>query len=136
VLYLLDTNILSDLERNPSGSVAVRLAQVESLPDMVIATSIVVVCEARFGVRKRGSPALEQRVEQILAKISVLPLDGKVAEIYAEVRLELERKGQPIGANDLLIAAHALALDAVLVTDNVGEFGRVTGLRVENWLRS
>jgi tRNA(fMet)-specific endonuclease VapC len=79
VLYLLDTNILSDLERNPSGSVAMRLAQVESVEDTAIATSVVVACEARFGIRKRGSNILEQRVEKILAKIHVLPLDAGIA---------------------------------------------------------
>ena len=63
------------------------------------------------------------------------PLDAPADERYAVVRDHLARDGKPIGANDLLIAAHALALEATLVTDNTGEFSRVPGLKIENWLR-
>lgn len=71
----------------------------------------------------------------VLSALDVLPIDAAADHCYAGIRLTLERAGTPIGANDLLIAAHALALDLTLVTDNIGEFRRVPGLRVENWLR-
>jgi tRNA(fMet)-specific endonuclease VapC len=133
--YLLDTNILSDLEKNPRGSVARVLAEREALPDTNLQTSIIVACEVRFGVQKKDSRVLAERMEQILGRIKILPLETGVDEAYARVRTSLERKGEVIGANDMLIAAHAMAVDAVLVTDNVREFSRVDGLKVENWLR-
>ncbi|ONZ89863.1 PIN domain-containing protein, partial [Burkholderia cenocepacia] len=76
-----------------------------------------------------------QRVEQLLASLTVLPLQPDADRCYGRLRAELEKQGQLIGANDMLIAAHALAVDAVLVTDNTAEFTRVAGLPVENWLR-
>lgn len=99
-----------------------------------VCTSIVVAAELRFGARKRGSEALSAKVDALLAAIPVLPLDAGADHAYAEIRYQLEAAGTPIGPNDLLIAAHALSLGQVLVTDNVDEFGRVAGLRVENWL--
>jgi tRNA(fMet)-specific endonuclease VapC len=136
VIYLLDTNIVSDLVRNPSGLVAAALTAKQADPGSVIVTSIVVVCESRFGVRRKGSRRLEEQVEEVLSQITILPLGDGVDLHYAEARLQLEREGRPIGANDLLIAAHTLALGAVLVTDNVREFERVKGLQLENWLRA
>jgi tRNA(fMet)-specific endonuclease VapC len=91
----------------------------------------------RVAVRRRtqGSAQLNRRIEELLGVLLVLPLPIEVDRHYATMRAELDRRGQPIGPNDLLIAAHALALDATLVTDNVREFSRVEGLAVENWLR-
>jgi len=131
VRYLLDTNILSDLLRNPSGRAARRLAVVG---EAVVCTSIVVACELRYGAAKKGSPQLSERVETLLESLEVLPLDKDSDRRYAEVRSHLDRLGTPIGPNDLLIAAHSLALDLILVTDNVEEFARVPGLSAENWL--
>ncbi|GJG97643.1 type II toxin-antitoxin system VapC family toxin [Cupriavidus pauculus] len=131
MLYLLDTNILSDAIRNTRGACAARIAG--SDPE-TLCTSIVVASELHYGVEKKGSEALAQRVYQALAGLQVLPLAADAELHYGALRVQLERAGQVIGANDMLIAAHALALDAVLVTDNVGEFSRVSGLRVENWL--
>lgn len=128
---LLDTNILSQLIKDPHGPVTQRLA---ALGDDEICTSIVVACELRYGAAKRGSPVLEAKVDALLASLPVLPLDGDADRHYAEIRSALERAGQPIGSNDLLIAAHALALGARLVTHNVREFARVPDLVVENWL--
>ena len=129
--FLLDTNVLSDLLKHPAGAVSQRIGAVGE--DAVI-TSIVVACELRYGAAKKGSPALSSRVDQLLSTIEVLPLDEGVDEKYGDIRAALERAGTPIGANDYLIAAHALASDLTLVTDNVGEFSRVPGLDVENWL--
>jgi tRNA(fMet)-specific endonuclease VapC len=129
--YLADTNILSDLIRNPRGSAARRAVRAG---EGAMATSIVVACELRFGVAKRQSQVLSQRVDELLASIDVLPLDVGVDKRYAGLRWTLERMGAPIGPNDLLIAAHALSVELTLITNNVREFSRVPGLKVENWL--
>ena len=133
IRYLLDTNILSDLLRNPAGRVARRLAVVG---EAVVCTSIVVACELRYGAAKKGSPGLSARVESLLGSLEVLALDKEADRRYAEIRMHLDRMGQPIGPNDLLVAAHTLALDLTLVTDNVQEFARVPRLPLENWLVS
>lgn len=130
--YLLDTNVLSNLIRDPRGPVAARLAEVN---EANVFTSIVVACELRYGARKRNAAALTQRVEQLLASVEIASLEPDVDRAYADIRHALEATGQPIGANDLLIAAHALAQQATLVTDNVAEFERVPGLQLENWIR-
>jgi len=129
--YLLDANTISEFIRNPRGFVSKRLAVVG---EATICTSIVVACELRFGAKKKGSARLEERVDEVLESLEVLPLDKEADRYYAEIRTHLSRKGRPIGANDLLIAAHTLALDLILVTDNVDEFARVPGLAIENWL--
>ena len=125
--YLLDTNILSDLIRNPFGPVAQRI---EAVGAKAVCTSIIVAAELRYGCAKKGSP----RVEDILATIPVLPLEVPADADYGRQRAQLEASGQPIGGNDLLIAAHALALGLTLVTHNTREFSRIVGLQVEDWL--
>ncbi|AUB83154.1 type II toxin-antitoxin system VapC family toxin [Candidatus Thiodictyon syntrophicum] len=129
--YLLDTNILSALIRQPQGPVAAMLAR---RGYGTVCTSIVVAAELCFGARKLGSSVLTRKVDELLASLPVLPLEAGVDETYAQSRLQLERAGTPIGPNDLPIAAHALDLGLTLVTDNVDEFTRVSRLRVENWL--
>lgn len=129
--YLLDTNTLSDLVRRPQGAVAERI---EAVGEDTISTSIVVAAELRYGAAKSRSERLQARVELILSALEVLPLEPPADHHYAEVRACLTREGTPIGANDLLIAAHALATDLTVVTANRREFGRVPGLRSEDWL--
>ncbi len=129
--YLLDTNIVSDLVRHPSGSVMQRIA---AIGVEQIGISIIVACEMRFGAIKSGSHRLVQRVKLVLDQIETFPMESPVEEHYAEIRDTLERVGTPIVPNDLLIAAHARSLGLTLVTDNVREFSRVPGLLVENWL--
>jgi len=129
--YMLDTNIISDLVRHPAGKAAKRIRK---LGTEGLCVSIITAAELRFGAAKRGSPRLTELVEQILGEIDVLPLDAPADAAYADVRNELEKAGEPIGPNDLLIAAHALILGAILVTANAREFKRVRGLKVENWL--
>jgi tRNA(fMet)-specific endonuclease VapC len=131
--FLLDTNAISQLIRDPRGAVAMRLATVG---DAQVFTSVVVASELRFGARKKGSTVLTDRVDQLLASIEVAPLEVGVDTIYAELRHALESSGQRIRANDLFIAAHAIEQQATLVTDNVAEFQRVPGLQIENWLRT
>lgn len=129
--YLLDTNILSALIKRPSGTLARRISELGSED---FCTSIVVACELHYGVAKKGSPVLATKVDQLLANIDILPLGVDVDHHYAALRVALEGSGQPIGYNDLFIAAHALALGLTLITDNMREFSRVPGLLVENWL--
>ena len=131
--WMLDTNALSELIRNPAGPTAQRLANVQ--PDAVC-TSIIVACELRFGARRAGSAVLTQRVEQLLSALTVLSLDEPADEHYADIRVALERAGTPIGGNDLFIAAHARSRGLSLVTHNLREFARVPGLKVEDWLSS
>lgn len=129
--FLLDTSILSDLLRNPSGRAARVLAR---RGDDAITTSVVVAGELRYGCRKRGSARLTERVEAVLSEIEILPLTDGTSAAYGDLRAGLEAKGQVIGGNDLWIAAQALAMDLILVTDNEHAFRRVPGLQVENWL--
>lgn len=131
-LYLLDTNAVSAIINDPLGPVALRANLIG--PDLVC-TSIIASAELKYGAAKRQSLRLARRLEATLALMSVEPITAPVDEIYGNIRAGLERAGTMIGDYDMLIAAHALALDCTLVTDNEGEFRRVPGLRVENWLR-
>jgi tRNA(fMet)-specific endonuclease VapC len=99
-----------------------------------VCTSIIVACELRFGAVKSGSSRLIQQLERIFEVLPVLPLKLPIDEHYASIRTTLEQAGTPIGPNDLLIAAHALALDLTLITANTREFERVPTLRLDNWL--
>ena len=129
--YLLDTNILSDLVRDPQGPIARRI---EAVGEKLVCTSIIVAAELRYGAARSGSDRLTAQFDAILNALDVLSLEPPVDEVYADLRAELERTGRLIGANDLLIAAQALSLDCILVTDN-REFARVEGLALENWRR-
>ncbi|MCX7065726.1 MAG: type II toxin-antitoxin system VapC family toxin [Proteobacteria bacterium] len=131
--YLLDTNIISDLMRSPAGEIGRRIAEVG---EDSICTSIIVAAELRFGAAKSASKALVERVELVLSAIDTLPLEPPADRHYAVIRHALSLQGVLIGPNDLLIAAHALALELTVVTANEREFGRVPGLKVENWLTS
>ena len=102
-LYLLDTSILSELVRKPQGRVAERIADVG---EANVLTSVIVACELRYGAAKRGSRTLARQIEAILGALTIRPLESDVERIYASIRVTLERKGTPIGAHDLLIAAH------------------------------
>lgn len=128
---MLDTNIISDLIRNPQGRAAKRIAKVG---EDNICTSIVVAAELRYGCAKSGSTRLLKAVEELLGEIEVLPLEVPADTEYGGIRSELETAGKPIGSNDLLIAAHACAIQATIVTANTDEFRRIRGLNVENWL--
>jgi tRNA(fMet)-specific endonuclease VapC len=131
-ILLLDTNIISHIMRQPGGLAARRADLIDT--DERLCTSVIVQFELRFGLEKNPSKRLQTSYDVTMAGIDVLPLDSSAAAEYARIRATLESMGKPIGANDLLIAAHALALDATLVTDNEAEFRRVPGLKVENWL--
>lgn len=130
--YLLDTNIVSDLVRNPQGKVAQHIRRVG---EAHVCTSIIVAAELRYGATKKGSPKLSAQLEAVLSALDVLPFETPADASYGVLRARLEHVGTPIGANDLLIAAHALAVGHTLITDNDREFSRVRDLRSENWLR-
>ena len=128
---MLDANIISDLIKNPQGRAAKRIAKVG---EDNICTSIIVAAELRYGCAKSGSKRLLKAVEDLLGEINVLPFDVPADADYGSTRSELEAAGRPIGSNDLLIAAHAYATGATIVTANTDEFKRIRGLSVENWL--
>lgn len=130
--YLLDTNIVSDLVRNPQGRVTQRIRDVG---EARVCTSIIVAAELRYGATKRGSAQLTAQLGAVLGVLDVLPFEAPADATYGTLRSQLEQAGNPIGANDLLIAAHTLVLDCTLVTDNEREFARIEGLACENWLR-
>ncbi len=130
--YLLDTNIVSQLVRDPEGQVAKRVRQVGGAQ---VCTSIIVAAELRYGAAKKGSPRLTARLEAVLGALDVLPFEAPADTTYGLLRARLENAGQPIGGNDLLIAAHASALGHAVVTDNEREFARIDDLHCENWLR-
>jgi tRNA(fMet)-specific endonuclease VapC len=130
--YLLDTNVVSDLIRNPQGRIAQHIREVG---EAQVCTSIIVAAELRYGSTKKGSPRLTAQLESVLCALDVLPLDTPADTAYASLRTRLEQAGTPIGGNDLLIAAQVVALGYTIVTDNEGEFARIDGLPRENWLR-
>lgn len=130
--YLLDTDVLSHLIRNPQGAPARHIARAG---EDSICTSVIVAAELRFGAKKLGSIKLTRRIEALLEASNVLDLEPPADEHYASIRRELELRGEPIGPNDLLIAAQALALGLTVVTGNEREFKRVRALNVENWIK-
>jgi len=129
--YMLDTNIVSAIVREPRGKVFERLLDVGEENAFI---SIITHGEIWYGVKKNGSEELSQKVSAVTRRLYVAPLQLPTDQRYAEIRLAL-RQGKNIGPNDLWIAAHAVALDAVLVTNNENEFSRVPGLKVENWMK-
>ena len=99
-------------------------------------TSVIVAAELHFGIAKKASQKLRRRVLDAFEFVPVWPMPIVVAEHYGSLRADLELRGLPIGANDMWIAAHALAEDAVLVSNNIREFSRINGLKVENWMQA
>jgi tRNA(fMet)-specific endonuclease VapC len=128
---MLDTNIVSDMVRDPQGRV---FRKVVELDGEALCVSIITAAELRYGCAKKGSPGLLAQVEAILEGLEVIPLEVPADTEYGGLRAELEAEGKTIGPNDLLIGAHALTVGATLVTANEGEFRRIRGLEVENWL--
>ncbi len=133
-VYLLDTNVISDMMRMPLGTAAQRaLAIAATEQSSKVCTSVVVQGELLYGLHHRTNPRWAAQHARVMMSIEVLALEPDVARYYAHLRTTLELAGTPIGPNDTYIAAHALALGATLVTADAG-FSRVPGLNVENWL--
>jgi tRNA(fMet)-specific endonuclease VapC len=131
VRFLLDTNVcVYALKRR-----AEIIDRLQHLSPDDLAVSSVTLAELWFGARKSSRPdSTRASVDAFLRPIEVLPFDSDAADAYGEIRLALERLGQPIGERDLLIASSARSRDLTVVTHNISEFGRVPRLRVEDWL--
>lgn len=130
-MWLLDTNICSFILKRRPPAVRERLEAIS--PDDV-AVSAIVAAELRYGAARHPERArLNTEIEDFLSRLSILPWDDSASRAYGDLRAHLERAGNLIGNMDLLIAAHALARRACLVTNNKSEFQRVPGLRIEDW---
>jgi tRNA(fMet)-specific endonuclease VapC len=128
---MLDTNVCIHLIKEQPASVLERFA---SHPVGEIGMSVITLAELEYGVTKSSRPTKNREaLEQFISPLEVAPFDRHATAAYGRLRTALEKKGQPIGSMDLLIAAHALSLDVRLITHNVREFGRVPGLRIEDW---
>jgi len=129
--YLLDTNVcVAIIRRHP---VAV-LARLKSLEEEPVGLSAITLAELEFGAAHSRQPEVARAaVEAFVMPFSILPFGGSATRTYGRLRAWLEDRGTPIGPLDTLIAAHALALGFTLVTNNLREFERVEGLRLENW---
>jgi tRNA(fMet)-specific endonuclease VapC len=133
-LFLLDTNIVSDMMHDPQGRAArraIQLAQVE--PEARFHTSVIVDCELLYSLARKPQTRLQAAYQRAMGTLKILPLDMHVAQTYADLRHRLTMQGMGLDANDLLIAAHALSLNAILVSADAA-FARVPGLQVANWL--
>jgi tRNA(fMet)-specific endonuclease VapC len=131
--FLLDTDICIEALRRRSEALLQRLKRYTPLD---VAVSVVTEAELQFGAANSGAPDRNREgVVSFLAPFTILPLDRACVPAYADLRRDLERAGQRIGDLDMLIAAQALTFGLTVVTNNIREFRRVPGLRVENWLR-
>lgn len=130
-MYLLDTNICIYIINNKPPHVFEKFKEFQ-LGQLGI--SSITASELAFGVEKSGSERNKQALNKFLAPLEILPYDEQAIWHYAQLRHQLQSKGKVIGSLDMLIAAHALALKTILVTNNVKEFKRVKGLIVENWV--
>ena len=129
--FMLDTNTCVDLIRRRNDRVLRRMQRFR--PDDLCVSSVT-LSELEYGAAKSANPQRNRlALAEFMTPLSVLPYDDAAAPVYGRVRAELERAGTPIGPLDTMIAAHALSLDLILVTDNEREFRRVAGLKVQNW---
>ncbi|MBF0501207.1 MAG: type II toxin-antitoxin system VapC family toxin [Candidatus Riflebacteria bacterium] len=129
--FVLDTNICIYLIKKKPEEVLARLIECE--PGSV-SISTITQAELEYGVNKSASVVKnKQALQKLFRSLEILSFDKPAAECYGRIKAELERRGQPIGNMDCMIAGHALSLDATLVSNNVREFSRVRGLRLENW---
>jgi len=130
--YMLDTDTCAFILRKSS---AVLLERIQSVPLLQQCMSVVTLAELLYGVQVSSRKKVNRdAVEALVHHVTVLEWSLGAADHYAEIRADLKKTGQQIGANDLLIAAHARSMGAVIVTNNVKDFGRVRGLKVENWM--
>ncbi len=128
---MLDTNICIYLIKNQPPSILDRFA---SQPVGDIGVSVITLAELEYGIAKSSRPARNRAaLDQFVSPLEVATFDRPATASYGRLRALLEKKGQPIGSMDLLIAAHAMSLDVRLITHNVKEFGKVPGLQIEDW---
>jgi tRNA(fMet)-specific endonuclease VapC len=129
---MLDTNICSYIIRNKPETIKEKLKMIEK--NNTIALSSIVASELFYGAKKKGSEKLYDLVLTFVENFEIFDFDKNSALAYAKIRVDLESRGNIIGSNDLLIAAHAKGCDAILVTNNTREFEKVNGLSIENWV--
>lgn len=130
--YLLDTNICMYIAREKPAAVAARFAELQTGE---AAISVITWGELRFGAEKsKRRREVLAMLDEFASLVPVMPMPRDAGDRYAAIRAGLESAGTPIGNNDLWIAAHALAADITLVTNNGREFRRVAGLRIDNWV--
>lgn len=132
VQFLLDTNTVAFHIRQSSSELQRRLRRV---PAARLALSVITEMEIRYGLARNPSLRIAPLIETFLSGIMILPLTSEVARTYANVRATLDRAGTPIGPLDLMIGSHAMAVGAILITNNLAEFRRIAGLRCEDWTR-
>ena len=131
MIYLLDTNTCIRFINGRSPNIRAKMLTVAD-SDIVIST--IVQAEMYAGSAKSQTPQRSREIqEEFFRSFVTVPFDSTAARIYGDIRASLERQGTPIGGNDLLIAATALAHDLILVTHNTREFERVSGLQLEDW---
>lgn len=131
-LYMLDTDTCAFVLRRSSDAL---LERIQAVPVQQQVMSAVTYAELLYGVQVSSRKKANQAAVEALARhLAVLQWPQEAAKFYAEIRADLKKKGSMIGANDLLIAAHARSLGAIVVTNNTKEFVRVKGLRIENWM--
>ncbi len=134
-LFMLDTDTCIFLMRGESPALA---AKVQSVPLQQQVMSAVTFAELTFGVHVSAAAKRKQNqavLDSLALHLAVLDWPQDAAKHYAEIRADLKKRGAQLGAADLMIAAHARALGAIVVTNNVKDFGRVKGLQVENWIK-
>lgn len=130
--FMLDTNMVIYIIKHKPASVLERFQEHDPSEFCI---SAITLAEMQYGISKSSRPEKNQfALLSFLSNIAVLPFDDKAAVEYGDIRADLERKGTPIGANDMLIAAHARALGFTVVTNNIKEFIRIRGLKLENWI--
>ena len=131
MIYMLDTNICSFIIREKPQNIKEKLKECDK--EHIVALSSIVVSELLYGTKKRYNKKLSYIVESFINNFIIYDFDKNAAKEYANIRSKLEKNGQIIGSNNLFIASHAKSLNAILVTNNVKEFNRVSGLTIEDW---
>ena len=130
--FMLDTDTCAFILRKSSPTL---MQRIQAVPLQQQCMSVVTLAELLYGVQVSSKKKANREAVDLLARhVEVLQWTPEAAEHYADIRAELKKKGQQLGANDLLIAAHARSMGAVIVTNNVKDFGRVKGLKFENWM--
>jgi len=132
MLYMLDTNICSYIIRNKPEHIREKLEEKEK--EHTIGLSSIVVSELLYGAYKKESDKLIKLVKNFIRYFKIYDYNIEAAISYGKLRAKLEKKGITIGAYDLQIAAHAISLDAILVTNNYNEFNKIEDLKIENWI--
>lgn len=131
--YLIDTNICIYIMNKRPTKVIQKFKQFDVGE---ICVSTITVSELQYGVVKSKNHRLNrQRVQEFLSPLEIIPYDESAANMYGDIRYQLEKRGEPIGPLDLMIAAHALSGNFVLVTNNEKEFKRIKQLKIENWAK-